>query len=850
MQLKEYQHRVLVTLQEYLEALRERAEAREKIRAMLGDKEARRRDVPREAWEDVKPERLVWHVRRNGLGESIPDIYFKIPTGGGKTILACHAIDYIQRIYFERQTGLVVWIMPSTEIYRQTARALKNRTHSYRQILDLATGNRVLLREKDERFTRADVEQSLVILLLMLPSANRENKQSLRVFRDSGGFTDFFPPEDQWEEQEKLLNALPNLDFFGDGRDDLLGSSAIAMPIARQIMTSLGNVLRVCRPLIIVDEGHKAWSERARDTIAGLNPRFILQLSATPPQLCNKLVEIGGRDLDREQMIKLPINLQNKRNHTDWKDTLLDAKARRDALEESAYQYRQDGGAYIRPICLIQVQQTGEKLVNDLTKVHAEHARKYLVEQCGVEPRFIKLKTSENDGLEGIDLLAEDCEVRYIITKQALQEGWDCAFAYVLAILTNSGSETGMTQLVGRILRQPYAHDTGVPELDQCYLYTFRQSSHQLAQSIKANLEKEGMGEIAGSVIEEGSEGFGVSGGRHEIQMREKFKHFEGEIYLPKFVVPNEDGTFRDYMYEADILPNIDYSNLNIGPVLEFLPNSQQGAFETNAVIGLGGFGDLDVLAADEERVMVEIDKVYMTRQLGDVDVIPNPWWGFHYTRQIVDALIEKYGEETMTANFVRLIQFAKRKFREQIEERAEQVFRQLITDQKLFFLLLKTNGYCIPNRIAVSVGRALHDPNTLKKAERTLFDPDPETDYNEEEKAVALFLDKQETQLLWWHRNRVGGNNYAIKGYKPQRTWPDFFAAKSDPNNPEAFSQVFIYEYKGEQLRDNADSKYKRNLFDICNRAILGQDFQDKHFSIQMIFKDEYEDIISRDFA
>ncbi|MEK7256065.1 MAG: DEAD/DEAH box helicase family protein, partial [Bacteroidota bacterium] len=534
MKLKEYQKRVLDRLEAYCKELHEANAKLQKVRT-IDPSLASSIDPPELAWDKLTGGKL-YHKRRNGLKESLPDLYLKVPTGGGKTLLACHAIDYVQRLVFERRTGLVVWVVPSTEIYRQTARSLKNRRHPYRQMLDVATGDRVLIREKDERFTRQDVAEKLVLLLLMLPSANRENKQSLRVFRDSGGFTSFFPTEDRLLEHEKMRQAIPNLDCFGDspfGADSPSGAGGVG---GWQIMTSLGNALRVCKPIFIIDEGHKAWSERARHTIENLNPSFLIQLSATPPSHCNRLVEITGRDLDREQMIKLPVNLHNKRDNPDWHDTLMTALAKRDELERIASTFRQNGGKYIRPICLVQVQQTGEKLVNDHSKIHAEHARKFLVEKCGVPPQHIVLKTSENDGLEGIDLLEEGCEIRYIITKQALQEGWDCPFAYILTILSNSGSETGLTQLIGRILRQPYAQDTGVKELDECYVYTFKQSSTQLAESIKKNLEQEGMGDIAGQVLDDspGAEA------KREIVFREKFKRFEGEIYLPKFMVPRE----------------------------------------------------------------------------------------------------------------------------------------------------------------------------------------------------------------------------------------------------------------------------------------------------------------------
>ena len=59
------------------------------------------------------------------------------------------------------------------------------------------------------------------------------------------------------------------------------------------------------------------------------------------------------------------------------------------------------------------------------------------MENCNISGEQIAIKTSEKDDIEGIDLLDKDCQIRYIITKQALQEGWDCSFAYILTILNN-----------------------------------------------------------------------------------------------------------------------------------------------------------------------------------------------------------------------------------------------------------------------------------------------------------------------------------------------------------------------------------------------------------------------------
>ena len=117
----------------------------------------------------------------------------KIPTGGGKTLLAVKTIDLVQSLYLKRQTGLVVWIVPTLQIYRQTLQRLKDRDDPYRQHLDMVSAGKTLILEKTDGFTPQDVDEHLAVLLLMLPSASRANKEALRMFRDSRGVSSVLP---------------------------------------------------------------------------------------------------------------------------------------------------------------------------------------------------------------------------------------------------------------------------------------------------------------------------------------------------------------------------------------------------------------------------------------------------------------------------------------------------------------------------------------------------------------------------------------------------------------------------------------------------------------------------------
>ncbi len=834
MRLKHYQEKVIKSLKDYLGELYEFREKYRKALEFDADM-AREYNFPKRAWEKSTGN-SIYHSKTNSLGEPLPDIYLKVPTGGGKTLLACHSIDLIQKSYLKKQTGLILWIVPSTQIYWQTILALKDREHPYRQILDISSGGRTLIREKTEMFNRLDVEENLVVMMLMLPSANRQNKETLKVFRDAGGYTDFFPAEDNYPAQEELLRKIPNLDCFGEAGE----------VFNRQIKTSLGNTLKVLKPLVVIDEGHRAYAENARTTIRNFNPSFILELSATPPEGSNELVKITGRELHEEEMIKLDIHLTNK-SSLDWKDTMLASFEKQNQLEKLAKEYEQNTGEYIRPICLIQVERTGrDQRGTDF--IHAEDAKEYLIKQCNVPEGHIAIKSSEKDDIEGIDLFANTCDIRYIITKQALQEGWDCSFAYILTILTNPGSATGITQLVGRILRQPKAIKTKIKELDECYIYTFKPNASTLVREIKTGLESEGLGDIAGRLVnDDGSE---VPGNlkEREIQYRSGFKKFEGKIYLPKFVIQEKE-SWRDLIFGADILSEIDWAKIDIAEIAEKTLADKESK-EQELTLGLSKEEKelLQETGRLETRGTLEIDEAFLARQIAEI--VPNPWICYNLGDHAIKLLAKKYDRETIAANFVFIIEELKKILERQKYILAEKVFKKLVEKKKLhFFLISGKGGFVLPSRIKVKSNKQLiRNDNT--PIQESLFDYVPEENINDLEKSVAIYLDEQE-KLLWWYRN-MSRQDYHIQGWKKNRIYPDFIAANKNKTKKEDYDTVFVLETKGIHLK-NEDTKYKQDVFALCRELgakkawkELFDEFPDHDFEFQVVFEDEWQNKIN----
>ena len=92
---------------------------------------------------------------------------------------------------------------------------------------------------------------------------------------------------------------------------------------------------------------------------------------------------------------------------------------------------------YVRPIAVVRVERTG-KDQRGAGRIHAEDVRDYLIQQMGEAPEAVRVKSSDKDEIAGQDLLSEHSRVRWIITKAALMEGWDCPFAYILVMLDNT----------------------------------------------------------------------------------------------------------------------------------------------------------------------------------------------------------------------------------------------------------------------------------------------------------------------------------------------------------------------------------------------------------------------------
>jgi len=829
MELKEYQIRALSEVKSYFELL---ADWRKKAE-QIPEAEI---DFPAKAWEKAGTGRS-YMPRKNGIGQPLPNFCLKIPTGGGKTLLAVKMIDLVNMVYRKKRTGLVLWIVPTTQIYRQTIQSLKDRNHPYRQHLDLASGGRTVILEKTDRFSPLDVEENLVVLMLMLPSANRQTKETLKVFKDSGGFQGFFPAEDDVKNQEKVLQNIPNLDTYHQEKGFW----------GKQIKTSLGNTLRTLSPIIILDEGHKAYSEGAQNTLRGFNPCMIAELSATPSPKSNILVDISGRELHREEMIKLDLHVVNKVS-PDWKDTLLAGVNKRNVLEQQAREYEANSGVNIRPICVIQAERTGKEQ-RGTRYIHSEDVREHLIKTVGIPADEVAVKTSEKDELKEVDdvggLMDRDCKIRYIITKQALQEGWDCAFAYVLVILTNPASKNALTQLVGRILRQPGARKTRIVELDESYVFCFKQSANALLTSIRDGFSREGLGDLKGQIVADLEEA-GEQPDRL-IKIRDRFKKSASSAILPVFMV-RRNRSWKPVNYEMDIAAQIPWDHVDLEPVRSLtLSMSEEKDIEHIATLSE------DIKRVIEEKGAIKlkeggirVDPVFMTRQI--CDIVPNPWVAHEFAQATLIHLAGKYDRKMIADNFVFIIEELRKQLDREKDRLAENIFRQMLASDRMRFLVIGEKfDFTFPKSISVKPAARTLNRKDGRPLQLSLFEFVPEEEFNETEKAVAWYLEGQK-RLFFWYRNR-SRRDYAIQGWRKHKIYPDFIFTSTSSENEDDYEQVYVVETKGLHLMGSPDTDYKMEMFSLCNkeakarsRSELGLAVKNKVLRFEVLAEDEWE--------
>ena len=442
MELKSYQARTIQELKEFIgftKTSKNAAEAYEnywKSKGIIPASDA-----------NIKP--------YNDSVKNAPHVCLKVPTAGGKTFIACSSLKAIFDEYSAIQRKAVVWLVPSDSILEQTKAALKNPNHPYRQRINVDFANRVEVYEKSELlagqgFSPTTVRENLSIFVLSFDSLRTSKKEGLKVYQDNGALMSF------------------SNDIGAESTDEDI---------------TLMKVISSLYPVVIVDESHNAVSELSIEMLNVLNPSFVLDLTATPRESSNIISFVTAQELKNENMVKLPVIIQN---NSKIEGVIGNALHLRRVLELKAKECEKNYGTpYIRPIVLFQAQPKSGEETTTFEKL------KQILISAGCKEEEIAIKTADINELKNVNLMSNRCKIKYIITVNALKEGWDCPFAYILASVANRSADVDVTQILGRILRQPYVQHLPDENLNTSYVLTnssdFFKTVERIAYTLNQN---------------------------------------------------------------------------------------------------------------------------------------------------------------------------------------------------------------------------------------------------------------------------------------------------------------------------------------------------------------------------
>ena len=416
----------------------------------------------------------------------LPYVGFRVPTGGGKTIMAAHTVGIAASKWVQRDRVVCLWLVPSNAIREQTLNRLKTPGDSYRDALESRFAGPVSVMDLGEALyaQRGTLDGDTVVIVATLAALRVTDTEGRKIYEASGALEHHFDglaPE-----------LLAGLERRENG----------------QAIESLANVLRLRRPVVIMDEAHNARTPLSFETLARFAPSCVVEFTATPttkhsPEAgffaSNVLSHVSAAELKAEEMIKLPVRLFT---HGSWTDAVTDALAKQRELEEVATREQQSTGERIRPIVLFQAQSRHR----DRDAITHDVLRQALVDDHHVPPEQIAVETGDTRELDGVDLADATCPIRFIITVQALREGWDCPTAYILCSIAEQASPRAVEQLLGRVLRMPMAGRKHEPDLNVAYAYVVSATFASAAQGLRDALVEAGFEKFeAATLVEPGA---------------------------------------------------------------------------------------------------------------------------------------------------------------------------------------------------------------------------------------------------------------------------------------------------------------------------------------------------------
>jgi len=794
--LKDYQQRVLDSLREFLRhCSRERNPSAAFQRALERNGGQILPYIP---------------VAASGLEPDMPYVCLRVPTGGGKTLLACHASGLAMSELLQTERAVVLWLVPSNTILEQTADALRDPRHPYRRALELACGAvEVVTIEEALRLSRASVDGQTVVIVSTIQAFRVEDTTGRKVYEQNGAFS------------EHLLNVP--LDRVGDL---LPGADGKPKP-------SLVNMLRLRRPIVIVDEAHNARTDLSFSTLGQTLPSCIIEFTATPARSktpSNVLHHVSAAELKAAEMIKLPLRVITR--HPSQRDQLLaEAISLRSDLERLATAEGQDTAEYLRPMMLIQAERVDA----------CEPLRDRLASEFAIAKDEIKISVGIKDELPSAkEIVSQSCPVRFIITVQKLREGWDCPFAYVLCSLRETRSATAIEQIVGRILRLPGAQTKQHPDLNCAYAFSVSPSIVEVLAELREALEHNGFTtkaeterlascvkspEAKARVVEviklvtEAERAFGGTG-----QTRPPSPYEQQLDFFVPFLCVQENGML--FEFDSTFLIEHEWKLSEKDASLAEYYNPLERPANFSGVVDIGAKGDVQTRVLENDKAADFITTVHqqvlqfsgggdwttakliawLDRHIEHKDIAAGE--SAEFLRKVIRGLMTKFG-----ITDVSVLALDRFRLRDEVERRIDR-HRAAEYEAAFQMYLLPQSRLVVTNDRGINFKTMAYEPSWLYEGSfqfrkhyfgakpGELREKTPGGDLTEEIKC-AQFIDAM-PQVKFWVRNLARKTSSFRLQTSTDWFYPDFICQLVD-------GRVLVVEYKGKVFYDSTDSEEKR---------------------------------------
>jgi superfamily II DNA or RNA helicase len=702
------------------------------------------------AWNEFPEKKGGYSELITHSGESIPNCSITIPTGGGKTLvgLSC-AIELLLDSSYLTKPKFIVWLVPNDAIYRQVKSTFSPGGIYYETIFTKYT-RRINLKFSTDFWTDSDLASPDEVTILLL------SKDSLvRDSRKKGGLVIYRNPD-----QVSGLTALKNA-------TDL----------------SLFAVIKELKPVFVIDEAHRIYTEIGQQFFKEHEvASFILELTATPRAYDeyhkpNVIFQARGNDLIENNLIKKSIKY-NATVGQDTADLLKEVRGLQVKLEEKFKLL----GIYIIPRVLISVEFTGaKKAAEDHSIEHIES----ILDSLGVAAEERVIKTSERDQLKDRNLDDPADPARYILTKTALVEGWDCKSVYIIVLLNNIGATLTNTQIIGRGLRQPRQLYFADDALNTLFLITNSTKHDQSIKEVRNYLFESGLSDIE---VKRGSTP--SSQDRELTLQRDPIVHyvnFDKSVYHSRKIRSELDMHFLDSASAA--VHALDHSDIE--------------HVQTSVDIGSGKVGALAFKTIRRKEAILSSDSLKYERLFKKLFSGLRPYFLDSLgCGRFVELLLESRLGTSISAPDEIIIE----KCRTALES-----LRQKYLDSR-FIELLNSNSELVSEKISKLFSASFlvrTATDDLIEFENCLLSDVPSDLLNSQELDFARFLDK--TGVDWLKTTP----SFRIDFPYPLGTfYPDFLVV---PSKGGRVTTIYI-ETKGAHLLMNEESRAKSFSCDAIN--------------------------------